>query len=178
MSISRLSLTYRVSDGPNLLEEAMALADVGHHLLGLGNHFQRQIVADGDAFRAALALAGVDHDREHPAFADSSWPGLRSTCGSSTIACGTSSRSAGSEIAASRFFEFAFAEHLAQDGRVGAERDAIHAAGAVAGNVLRDIRGDVAEIAQRRRAGRNQRAGDRQIGRPSPFRPSLLRSRE
>ena len=32
-------------------------------------------------------------------------------------------------------------------------------------DVLRNLRRDVAEIAQRRRAGRDQRAGDRQVGR-------------
>ena len=47
----------------------MTLADARHHLLGLRNHLQRQVVANGDALCAALALAGVDDDVEHPAFA-------------------------------------------------------------------------------------------------------------
>src|SRR5205085_12566817 len=52
-----------------VLEEAVTLPDVGHHLFGLRNHFQRQIVANGDALSVAFALAGVDHDVEHAAFA-------------------------------------------------------------------------------------------------------------
>ena len=67
-------------------------------------------------------------------------------------------------------------QDLAQDGRVGAFGHAVHAAGAVLGNVIGDLRRDVAEVAQRRRAGGDQRPG--QTGRPAvPSRPSRPRSR-
>src|SRR5205823_3257577 len=59
----------------------------------------------------------------------------------------------------------ALTEHLAEDRGIRAKRDAVHAAGAVARDILRDIRRDVAEIAERRRASRNQRPSRGQIGR-------------
>jgi hypothetical protein len=56
------------------------------------------------------------------------------------------------------------AEHLAENRRVRALGDAVHAAGAVRRDVLRQLRGDVAEVAQRRRAGRDERPRQRQVG--------------
>ena len=48
--------------------------------------------------------------------------------------------------------------HFAQDGRVGALRDAVHAAHAVRRDELGDIGRDVAEVAQRAGAGGNDAA--------------------
>ena len=49
---------YLSFDGPDVLEVAVALADLVHHLVGLGDHLQGVVVADGDALGAALALRG------------------------------------------------------------------------------------------------------------------------
>jgi len=46
-----------------------------------------------------------------------------------------------------------FGQDFAENGRVGALGDAIHAAGAFFGDVFGDFGGDVTEIAQRRRPG-------------------------
>src|SRR6185312_5729741 len=60
---------------------------------------------------------------------------------------------------------FGFAEHLAENGGVRAFGDAVHAAGAVFGNVFGNFRGDVGEIAQACGAGGHKRAGQGEIGR-------------
>ena len=65
-------------------------------------------------------------------------------------------------------------QHLAEDGGVGALGDAVHAAGAVLGDVDRDLRGDVAEVAEGGGAGGDQRAGQRQVGRQLLFAVAFL----
>ena len=165
MSISRLSLMYLSLLGPDVLEVAMALAGVDHHLVGLGDHLQSVVVADGDALGAALALARVDDDLEHAAGAAPSSCRRRSTSWSSTTAAETSSRSSASGMRLELLLELGLGQDLAEDGRVGALGHAVHAAGAVLGDVLRDFRRDVAEVAERGGAGRDQRAGQGQVGR-------------
>ena len=162
--MSRLSLMYWSSGRSELLEVAVTLANAGHHVFGLGNHLQRQVVADGHALGAAFAFAGIDEDGESPSL----FPlllrpvvvlaGLRPLMVEhrSVVFCFDRPQ---------LFVERRLGEHFAQNRRVGTLRDAVHAAGAVVGDVLRNLRGDVAEVAERRSPGGDQRSGDRQVGR-------------
>ncbi len=154
---------YLSFDGPMFLKIAVALAGLGHHVVGLLDHLQGVVVADGDALGAALALGRVDDDLEHAADAASSSCRRRSTSWSSTTAAAYMARSA-SGMARSFSSHSVFGQHLAEDGGVGALGHAVHAAGAVRRDVLGDFRGDVAEVAQRGGAGGDQRAGQRQVG--------------
>ena len=154
---------YCVIARAEVLEVAVALARGGHDLVGLVDHLQGVVIAHRDALGAPLALAGVDDDVEHP-------PGQPLLLGGVEVLLG--SRPLGAEhLAVSRFgdrrqplLELGLGEHLAQDRRVGALGHAVHAAGAVLGNIQGDLGGDVAEVAEGRRAGGNQRAGQREIG--------------
>src|SRR5262249_49422213 len=71
-------------------------------------------------------------------------------------------------------FQLVFAQHFAEDGRVGAFGYAVHAAGAVFRNVLGDFRSDVAEVAERGGAGRDERAGHGQVGGQVLLAPAFL----
>ena len=119
-------------DGPDVLEVAVALARLGHDLVGLGDHLQGVVVADGDALGAALALGRVDDDLEHAADAAPSSCRRRSTSWSSTTASRYISRSA-SGMVCELLLPLGLGEHLAEDGGVGALGHAVHAAGAVLG---------------------------------------------
>src|SRR5262249_1798471 len=122
---------------------------------GLGNHLQRQVVANGDALRAPFALAGVDDDVEHAPFALLlGWSlvvfaGLRPLLGEQLAVGWVGNR-------VHLLLPVALAQYFAQDGRIGAERHAIHAASAILLDVLRDVGSDVTEVAQRGGSGRNQ----------------------
>ncbi len=149
--------------GADVLEVAMALAGLGHDFVGLVDHFEGVVVADRDALGAALALRRVDDDLEHAA---------RQVFLLGAVVVLLGFRPLLREHRAVRLgdggelrFERVLGDDLAEDGGIGALRDAVHAAGAVAGDVLGDFRGDVAEVAQRGCAGGNQRAGETEVGR-------------
>src|SRR5207302_11195977 len=143
--------------GTNVLKIAMALTGVGHDLVGLGNHFEGVVVANGDALGAALAFARIDDDLEHAArhalllAGVVIFLGLRPLPGVH-IPIGFWNR-------LQFFFQLGFGEDLAQDGGVGAFRNAVHAGGAILGDVFGYFRRDVAEVAERGRAGWDQRPG-------------------
>src|SRR5262245_1928698 len=132
----------------------MAFPDVAHELFGLRNHLERIVVAYRNAFRATLAFRWVDKDSENRAFTlllllpFVEFPRLCPLL---------------AEERAIRFrhltellLPFALREHLAQDCRIRTLGDTVHASRAVFGNVLRNIRRDVAEIAQVSGAGRDK----------------------
>jgi len=114
--MSRLSLMYFSSEGPNCLKSRLALADVADFLLGFRDHLQRVVVADGDALGAPLALAGVDDDREAA-------PLLAFLLGALVVLAGLRPLLR-EHFAVSRvgdrlqlLFEHRFGEHLAENGR-------------------------------------------------------------
>src|SRR5262249_56834393 len=103
----------------------------------------RVVIADGDALGAPLALGRIDDDLEHAAGQLLLLRGLEVLFGLGPLLAVHLAVRLGD---GGQFpLEFIFGNDLAEDGGIGALRDAVHAAGAVTGDVVGDFGGDIAE---------------------------------
>ncbi len=150
----------------------MALADRGHHLVRLGDHLQSVVVADGDTFGTALALAGVNDDVEHTAGKALFLGAFIVFLGFGPLPAEHFSVNLGNGLELG--FQLGFGQDLAKDGGVRTFGDAVHAAGAVFGDVFGNLVSNIAEIAQGGGARWNQGSGHRQVGRQVLFAIAFL----
>ena len=128
-----------VVGGAELFEVAVAFLDLLHDGVGLGDHFEREVVADGDALGAAFAFAGVDDDGKATAFFAFLFGAIVvfarfGPLVSKHFAIGVVADLA--ELA----FQVGFGDHFAENGGVGAFGNAVHAAGAVFWECIRGFR--------------------------------------
>src|SRR5207253_1276312 len=121
---------------------------------------------------AALALRWVDDDLEHAARQALLLAGVVVLLGLRPLSAVHLPIRLGDAL--ELFLQLGLRQYLGKDGRVWTLGDTVHAAGAAGGNVLGDLRRDVAEVAQRRRAGRHQRTGQCGVGRQVFLAPAFL----